>query len=160
MNDEENASFLFLTILFASPLCVPYRCWKLVSHWETQASSQEWQTVPNGSYRRKVSRPSTRVTYPTCWVLSPTLALTWLSMRLDNHDSAQPSQHFLFVLCVLTSSRSRCSSDSEVCLAEQEQRSGRPRGHGAGRLRCCLQHLWTASKLPTGTDPHPNAGTG
>lgn len=50
--------------------------------------------------------------------------------------------------------------DSEVCLVEQEQRFSRPGGHGAGRLWCRLQHLWTAGKLPTGTDSHPNAGKG
>jgi len=57
------------------------------------------------------------------------------------------------------SSHSLYSTDSEVCLAEQEQRVSRPGGHGAGRLRCRFQHLWTAGELPAGTHPHSNAGT-
>lgn len=66
------------------------------------------------------------------------------------------SVHLLYVYFLLTPS---VPPDSEVCLAEQEQRFSRPRGHGAGRLRCHLQYLWTAGKLPAGVDPHPNAST-
>lgn len=59
---------------------------------------------------------------------------------------------------VSSSSHSLYSTDSEVFLAEQKQRFSWPRGHGACRLRCRFQHMWAAGKLPSGTDPHPNAG--
>lgn len=72
-------------------------------------------------------------------------------MKAFSFHSASPS--------CLPSSHSLYSTDSEVCMAEQEQRFSWPRGHGAGRLRCRFKHLWTAGELPTGTDPHPNAGT-
>lgn len=49
------------------------------------------------------------------------------------------------------------STDSEVFLAEQEQRFSGPRGHGAGWMWCRVQHLWTTGKLPFGADPYPNA---
>lgn len=50
------------------------------------------------------------------------------------------------------------STDSEVCVAQQEQRCGRPGGDGFGRVRRFLQHLWTAGELPPGADPHTHAG--
>lgn len=82
----------------------------------------------------------------------------WPGCLRGQRDMKALSIHSASLLC-LPSSHSLCSTDSEVCLAEQEQRFSWPRGHGAGRLRCRFKHLWAAGKLPTGTDPHPDAGT-
>lgn len=49
-------------------------------------------------------------------------------------------------------------ADSEVYVAQQEQGCGRPGGDGFGRMRCFLQHLWTAGELPPGTGPDTHAG--
>lgn len=87
----------------------------------------------------------------------------YAGIDLAVYEVRESWEHTAFIVHLFggfsSSSHSLYSADSEVCLAEQKQRLSWPRGHGASRLWCRFQHMWTAGKLPTGTDPHPNAGT-
>lgn len=66
---------------------------------------------------------------------------------LDTHLSSH-TQHAVY----------SSSEPEEPLVVPLRQRYSEPRCSGAARLWHHVQHMWTVSQLPPGSDPHQDAG--
>ena len=136
-----------------------FRWWRPVWRWGRPGSTQGCWTVPSKSWEKRDWRRFTRDTSRILLASFPTLESIWRCTRCVVLSESQTSIHF----CVSFSHTCTVcpSSELEELLAVPlRQRLCQPGDSGAARLWNLIQHVWPVSQLPSGSDPHQDAGTG